>query len=184
MTTPEKFVEQHNLKIFSVFVPHSKSRNKHLSPCLNWKIELHYGDKCILKDIDYTAGSGHCPSYRKEFKFPDGEKHDVWSKRQAIAWECEVGYVVDRVTPGGQVIAKSPRIEIKPNPIDVISALVEDARVLDYLGFEDYAEAFGYNPDSISDFRLYQTCLSMALRLRNGLGAKLFEDLQTAFIDY
>ena len=169
------------LWVTSVFIPHSKSRNAaDPQPSLNWRVTLHRDSRSVV-DVDYSAGSGHCPASRLIGK-------TSWDRRilrGRIKAECETGftsktpylssnsdpedyrqYPLDRSRP------------IKPNEFDVISCLLLDASVLDHPSFEDWASDYGYDPDSRKALAMYHACMATALKLRAGLGDKMITQLR------
>ena len=112
------------LTIDATFVPWSKSRNAKPNPkttdrSLNWKITL----KCNGRDVlttNYSAGIGHCPSYRNiQGPMPI-------DKSEAIIWETERGQA-RRL--GGGVRDGKP---ILPDACDVMYSLISDADVIDH----------------------------------------------------
>lgn len=162
-------IEKLGLSIKAEFVPWSKSRNakeKHKS--LNWRVTLLRGGKEVLT-TDYRAGEGHCPSYKQTF---GGMSID---QRNALDYECENGSRYNMALSGKPIL---------PDAADVIYSLVMDADVLNYAKFEEWAENFGYDPDSRKGEAIYRTCLEHALALRNAIGDDGLRELQEAGQDY
>lgn len=56
--------------------------------------------------------------------------------------------------------------------------------MLDSSTFEEWANEFGYDPDSRKAEVIYRACLEIALKLRNGLGEDRLRDLRELFTDY
>jgi hypothetical protein len=146
------------------FIPWSQSRNKaEKSPSLNWRITLHRSGRPILT-CDYSAGSGHCPSYK--------QGDNSINRSDMVRRECETG------------AAWTGRARILPDLADVLHSLSSDADVLDYATFEDWAENVGYDLDSRRGERIYRACLDTALKLRAALGDDGMRALREAVQDY
>lgn len=175
----EAFMEKHKITVHSEFVPWSKSRNykpdaKLGDRSLNWRVTVRQGGFDILT-TDYSAGIGHCPSYK-----PMARATNDYAS--AIKYETEKGHPAF-VTSGGNV-KRSSNAQITPDPCDVLYSLAFDSRVLNYSGFEEFANELGYDPDSRKAEAIYRACLDIALKLRNGLGETVLAELHTAAEDY
>lgn len=169
----EQFIAEMGLTMTTEFVPWSKSKRKdEKEPSLNWKVTILRNGKELLT-INYTAGMGHCPHYKKrrEFIF----KKTIYNM-DIITRECETGREAIGLSNLG------PKIE--PKLTDVLYCLANDASVLDYKSFEDWAESYGYDPDSRIAEKIYNECLKTGLALRNGLGENNLQALQEAAQDY
>lgn len=167
----EALMERAGLIVTSSFIPLSKSRNAKPGPdgkiwqSLNWKVKLERAGRVIV-ETDYSAGSGHCPASKKEWK-------DKYVKRNAIAHEVETGRIAKPNWSGS--IFPGPAIP-GPDPVDVFSSLCLDSSVLDYATFEDWASDYGYEADSRRAEKVYKDCLSVALKIRAGLGEALLSE--------
>lgn len=177
----EKIAEL-GLTVDSVFVPYSKSRNKaekHKS--LNWTVTLKLNGREILS-TDYSAGIAHCPGYDKKVSPHWDRPAKTW--RNAICeFECESGFHAKQFTAWGGFLADKSR-PIMPNAIDVIHSLTMDSDVLNYSTFEDWAENFGYDPDSRNGEKVYKACMKIALKMRAALGESGLSRLNEIFEDY
>jgi hypothetical protein len=131
---------------------------------LKWRVTICRQDKQAdrgrrvnILTTDYTAGCGHCPSY----------KPGNWSvdEQRAIVSECETGQ-------------DSRRRPILPSLADVLSSLCSDADAIDAGSFEEWAGNLGYDPDSRKAEATYRECLDIALKLRWGLGEQGFARLR------
>lgn len=177
-------IERLGLSIRAEFVPFSQSRNakpdaKPSERSLNWRVTLvrrrDNGD-ARFSDIlttDYSAGIGHCPSYRQGMR---------WTLENAAAIESETEK--GRRAPAYRRSNPIGGKPIMPDPVDVIASLALDSDVLDYSAFEQWAPEFGYDPDSRKAESTYRACLEIALRLRNGLGESDLAALRAAAADY
>lgn len=173
-------LEKHNLTVESVFVPLSQSRNAgEKYPSLNWIITLKHNGHKILA-TDYSAGCAHCPSYKKVN--PDR----MWG-HNVLTWECENGKELDnqgmKMMEIGYGVGDKKRNPIFPDSVDVVYSLLMDSEVLDYPDYEDWANCFGYDPDSRSGEKVYQACMKIALQFRQ-LGESVISELREVFQDY
>lgn len=179
MNKQNEYMIKKGLTIESEFVPFSKSRNKdNKDMSLNWKVTLLYNGRKVLT-TDYSAGIGHCPSYKQ------GQKMtlDYYS---LIKYECENGkyagyFSYNVVMPPTD--EKKRKLTIKPDSADVLYSLMMDSEVLNYSSFESWADEFGYNPDSKKDEKIYNECLKIALSFRQ-IGESTIEELREVFQDY
>lgn len=179
-------IDQLGLSIRTEFVPFSQSRNAKLDAkpsdrSLNWRVTLakrwvndngdnRYSD---VLTTDYSAGIGHCPSYRQGMRW-------TLENAAAIEFETERG----RRAPAYRSLNPIGGKPIMPDPVDVIASLARDSDVLDYAGFEQWADEFGYDPDSRKAESTYRACLQIALQLRNGLGEQALSELREAAREY
>lgn len=166
------------LTIRAEFVPWSKSRNykpnaKVGDMSLNWRVTLLVDGREILT-TDYSAGIGHCLSYKQKF----GGRFSL-DEADAIKFECENGRMQTnlRRLKGGM---STPIL----SDVDVIYSLVSDSDVLNYSTYEEWAGNFGYDTDSRKGEAIYRACLEIALKLRNCLGESVLAELREAFQDY
>ncbi len=167
MTNPTETIAKLGLTVTSEFIPFSQSRNakeKHKS--LNWKVTLNKDSRAILT-TDYSAGSGHAPSYK--------QSDNTVNRAKQVEYECETGR-------NANYGARDKNIT--PNATDVIASLVMDSSVLDESSFEDWASSLGYETDSRKAEAIYRACLDIALKLRNGIGESGLSELREAFQDY
>lgn len=176
--TIEAFAAANDITIEAVFVPWSRSRSfKAGKPVsernLNWRVTLKKGARTLL-ETDYSAGCGHCPSYKQNARW-------TIDYTKVIEMECETGFAHNGASWGPLVDRKRP---IKPDVASVLHSLCSDADVLNHSRFEDWASELGYDADSRSAEKTYRACLDIALALRNGLGEKLFADLQEEVSGY
>jgi hypothetical protein len=191
MTKPTKLHEiaaQLKLDVSAEFVPFSRSRyakprdgQQEPWKSLNWKVTLKRDGRSIMT-TDYSAGIGHCPASKNPPKFETSGKVDPYLQRMRITDEIENGKT-SRLTHSGSRFALGGA-PILPDECDVIHSLVIDADVLNYTNFEDWAENFGYDSDSIKARATYDDCLSIALNLKNAFTSQEFEALQNACQDY
>jgi hypothetical protein len=169
------------LSVTAKFVPFSQSRNREQKDCiLNWKVTLQRNGRDIMT-TDYSAGQGHCHSYKNPPKFENGTI-DKYLQRKRIADECENGKT-SRLTEHGSRFHVGGAA-ILPDECDVIYSLVLDSDVLNYSGFEQWADNFGYDSDSRAAMAIYQDCLDIALVVKQAFIAQEWESLEAACQDY
>ena len=185
-TEIEAFADENKITIDAVFVPFSHSRNKtEKNPSLNWVVTVKRQGRPIFF-VDFTSGSGNCPANksRSPIRWPYPENQWKW---RAIAWECENGYPAQWDAYLGdfnRVEDQKKSRAIKPEKCDVLYSLACDSESLDYPSFEDWAECFGYDPDSRKGESIYRACLEIALKMRAGLGEAALTALREACQDY
>lgn len=185
-TTPRQKIEAAmaalGLTVTAVFVPWSASRNakeKHRS--LNWRVTVQRNGRDVLT-TDYSAGVGHCPSY-KATKGALARAHYVeeTARYMAIKHETETGR--SAVWSFGE-LSKSGGKPIEIDAVSVVSSLTLDSSVLDAGGFEEWAGDFGYDTDSRAAEATYRACLDIALKLRGAIGDAGMEALRVAGEDF
>ncbi|MEL4071693.1 hypothetical protein WKW50_16230 [Ochrobactrum sp. GPK 3] len=171
-------IDKHGISIKAEFVPFSRSRNAANDPgnkpgsrSLNWKVTLVKDGRDIIT-TDYSAGCGHCPSYKQNARWTLGYTN-------LIVFETEHGFAAKNAPWG---IAKGK--PLLPDTLGVIHSLITDSDVLDCSGFEHWAADFGYDTDSRKAESIYRACIEIALQVRNGLGDKAFREVQEASRDY
>lgn len=152
-----------DLTVHAEFVPWSRSRDYQAGAgpdkrSLNWRVTLRRHGRDVLT-TDYSAGIGHCPSYRPSARW-------TLDYAAAIEHETENGRVA--YAPGAlRPTAGKP---ILPDPTDIVASLAMDSDVLDHGTFESWAADAGYDTDSRKAEATYRACLELALRLRAALG--------------
>lgn len=191
------WAEKHRVQVDSTFVPCSQSRNREggewemfndqrWSPTLNWKVRVMVNREVMphalpklymVLETDYSAGSGNCPAYKASIMALGGRNGIM--RADAIAWECEHGSVYNSRICGGK-----PGKKFEVNSCDVLSSLILNSTVLDFSSFEEWASEFGYDKDSRKAEAIYNACLVIALKLRNGLGEQALAELREACQDY
>lgn len=171
-------VDKHGISIKAEFVPFSKSRhaandpgNRPYNRSLNWKVTLVKDGRDIIT-TDYSAGCGHCPSYKQNARW-------TLVYTQLIVFETENGLAA-KAAPWG--IAKGK--PILPETLSVVHSLMLDSDVLNYGTFEQWAADFGYDEDSRKAESIYRECLEIALKVRNGIGETAMRELQEVARDY
>jgi hypothetical protein len=170
-----QILEANNIKLVYKFVPFSKSRNKAAkSPSLNYKVKVLKGEREVLK-TDYMMGCAYCPAYKIKLN-----KNCILMDKLLRA-ECETG-LAHKLGYGDSVLKTDE--QIIPDAADVFYSLVLDSDAIDYSSFEDWAENFGYEVDSRKAEKIYKQCLDTALKLKNGIGDAVLNELREALQDY
>lgn len=179
----QAILDKHNLTVESVFVPWSQSRNAgKKNPSLNWKVTLLKEGRKILS-TDYSAGMGHCPSY-KGIRNP---MQLTIADMDLIMFECEKGKIAGRyfssLSSVMPPIDQKKRGNISPDSHDVIYSLLIDSDVLEHSDFESWASDFGYDADSRQAEKTYQACMKIALQFRQ-IGESVISELREVYQDY
>lgn len=168
------------------FVPFSKSRNAKPQDdgkvwrSLNWRVTIKRDGRDVLT-TDYSAGEAHCPAYKQD----RAQAMRLYGKggiEQRIAYEIEHGLSAANL-PGGQIIGRS-KAPILPDIESVLASLTMDSDVIDYATYEEWADNFGYDPDSRKGEATYRACLEIALKLRAAIGEDGLRQLREACQDY
>jgi hypothetical protein len=151
----ERFAEDCGLTYVATFVPQSASRNSgEPRPSLNWRIHLSKGTHSL--QFGYTQGIGHLPkppgsgSQVDRFERKRRERESAQSGLYCLKWHS----------------AYHQRKIPAPSLTDILACLTLDSSVLDAGCFEDWAEEYGYNPDSRSAEATYRECLAQAREFR------------------
>ena len=179
--SPVDYMAANALTVSAVFVPWSQSRNftegaKVDKRSLNWRVTLCKAGLAILT-TDYSAGIGQCPSYTQRIA-----GHMTITEAEVIEFETEKGFPC--FWNNGAPVRKPGAKPIKPDGPDVLYSLVMDSDVIDYDGFEDWAEDMGYDSDSRKAEVIFRACMETALKLRNRLGESMLAELREVFQDY
>lgn len=133
---------------------------------LNWYIFL--GGQCF----EYSTGIASLPpSLRKLGNTEYQAEFDRLRKA------CETG---TSGTAGGSWVHRE---EYHPKAADVLTCLLMDASANDY-DFEEWAENYGYSPDSREAYSIYEACIQIHRKLKKIFTAQQREDLAKLLQDY
>jgi hypothetical protein len=178
--TDEMLKDKFGITIKSEFVPWSKSRSfKAGTPTmkknLNWKVTLCKDEREIIT-VDYSAGIAHAPSYKNY-------QPRIHGSRASIA---HTEYLEHEVEKGTDVTVShfGKGKPILPETSNVVYALLMDSEAIEYSTFEEWADAFGYDPDSRKGEAIYRQCLEIGLKMRAGLGDSTLAQLRELFQDF
>ncbi len=158
------------------FVPFSQSRNKdqdHKS--LNWFVTLTC--KNTILRTDYMQGIGHVKSANKPKNPNDLYRKSLIENQTAETGKLHKYAYSDNVF---STMKKHPIPELK----DVLYCLLMDSDVLNHSSFEEWANEFGYDTDSIKANKIYQECLAIALKIKAMFTSEDLETLQKFYQDY
>ena len=162
------------------FVPYLQSRNAGKWESLNYIVTFSAGEQTSADHMiifDYSMGIGHLPKRvaerinRAKIRFG---RHSIMS----------AGMLADVLATGNGGLGYGKREPIWPKDADVLFSLLMDYSVLDYMGFEDWADNMGYDQDSRKAEKDYNHCLKIAVLFRNILGDAKIEKLKEMFQDY
>lgn len=124
------------------------------------------------QNFEYNVGIGHSKdisTYNEGFVSPKKIKElkDQGYTIRATR-DITVKNIVNHVkTAKIEVLVKSPKIE------DVLNCLFLDSQAQEQC-FEDWANDFGYDSDSISAKNTYQDCVNNAFKLKKALGKDFY----------
>ena len=105
---------------------------------------------------------------------------DISRFKYADAWEVAVHKGDTQVT----VDFYTGKKVLGVTRADVIYALLSDGNVADCEDFADWANQYGYNPDSITDKLLYSLCIDNANKLNTLFTPEEIATLNDLFTDY
>jgi hypothetical protein len=125
---------------------------------LNFKIELIKGSNVV--DFDYFKGQGNCLANR------------VNKARLDRSYHTKNRLILDELQTGRCDLGKTKQ----PTAADVIYCLL-----LDYdsgvMSFDEFCNEFGYDNDSMTNFKVYRTCTESAKKLSLIFSASDIESL-------
>lgn len=110
---------------------------------------------------------------------------DKW-KKTAIKWQVKLVYFnkvyVTDFYMGSGLVDKMGRLK-KPTKEDVLYSMMilDDVK---NMNFSDFCDNFGYNEDSIKDFKIYEACLRETKAYYNMFDSEEREALRELLEDY
>jgi hypothetical protein len=166
----DKFVTENNLQLSYKFVPFSISRNsEEKDKTLNWKVTLKSPKGQMT--FDYQKGIGHLP-------YPQGifttmKKYQANELNQILTDAVEKGIARKVTVSNGELTIRMGNAEF-PNPTmkEILESLSLDSDSRNYLSFESWAKEYGYDSDSISAKKVYNSCQKIAENLSKVLGGE------------
>lgn len=145
--------------------------------CIGYDVIIKINGRKMLR-TEYNLGLGHV-------KLRTSVSMTMEERRFMETWQNKPHAVFLNKDFQTQVAAKAARDQkVKPKLKDVMYSLTMDGDVLNYGDFEEWAESFGYDPDSIKANEIYRACLGNALKLRAAIGEKGLSSLEEAYQDY
>ena len=167
------------LNMAAVFVPQSKSRHAikgeygkrtggycgNGEPCINWQYTVRVNGRELWTG-DYSQGAGHLP----------GLLGKVIGRTVYIVAACETGKAIQ---PGAH---NGPPLN-PPELRDVFHSLLMNSEAY-AMGFEEWADNFGYDRDSRKAEATYNECVAIGRALAARLSPAELERLQEVFQDY
>ena len=173
------------LSMTAVFVPQSKSRHAITAradngpgkggycgkgePCINWRCTVYVNGRETWTG-DYSQGSGLLPGLLG--KVLGRTRYEEQYRIEA----CETGEAIQPGTVRGPAL-KPPALR------DVIHSLLMDAEAYS-MGFEEWADTFGYDRDSRKAESMYNECAAIGRALAARLPPAEIDRLREAFQDY
>jgi hypothetical protein len=173
------------LTITAVFVPQSKSRHVikigtngersgghcgNGEPCINWKCTISVKGMELWTG-DYSQGSGHLPGMLGR-----GQNRRTIYEEQYRVEACETGKAIQPGTVRGPALAP-------PSMRDVFYSLLMDSEAYS-MGFEEWADNFGYDRDSRKAEATYNECAAIGKALAAKLSPAELDRLREVFQDY
>lgn len=163
MDTIDEAIDKISLTYTAEFVPQKFSRNRESKTLsINWRITLSKDG--VFISTDYMQGVGHIPTY----------KYSKYLQRTNEIMVSSIGKY--RKSENGMDYPLP-----KPKLKDILYSLTVDSDVFNYDDFEDWADSYGYNPDSIKDKEVYESCLVMGKQFKKLVN---INDMQELFEDY
>ena len=144
---------------------------------LNWKAIFWAGKAAVT--ADYSQGI-YCIPGAQALVRKDGWTIYTYNAVKRACFEGK-GYI------HGGVLGTNPFFDRplpKPAADEILHALVHDAEVLNYSGFEAWAGDCGFDPDSRKAEKIYNECRDIALRLRALVGVQAFDELPALLSEY
>jgi hypothetical protein len=187
MTTPianiQEWAASNNLTMTSIFVPFSASRSRlerHKS--LNFIVTLSSNTGSI--STDYMKGNGHLemtisPTYRDHVSI---KNLDLLRAKNEC---CETGKYHNGFSGNIEIKRVSGKAVKFPTPTidEVLYSLNNDSDVANY-SFEEWAENYGYDSDSISANNIYLACQKTAKEFRKMLSSRQRAELTELLQEY
>lgn len=152
-------------KVKATFIPRTDPK----SVQLRFNLQLFYKGKFVL-EFNYGMGVGLVKQH---------SKYKGYVKRKADEWALETG----KVAIVGHADTVYSGKEIRPEIESVLHCLVMDSTALGMI-FQDWANNYGYNEDSISAFETYKLCLKQSTELLKGIGTAELNRLRELFQDF
>ena len=132
---------------------------------VNWTVTIRKKGETVLT-TPYSYGLGHLKPFANIFgRITTDIRHNAMDVAER-GFFPKPGY-----TTWGQKVHE-------PSASDVLSSLCLDASVLDFSSFEEWADDYGYDPDSRKAEAIYRACLQNTLALRRYLGDAALTELR------
>ncbi len=173
----DAFIASLGITYTPTFVPTPQPQAFVKDPQLHWSIKLQKGRAQLV--TDYHQGVGHVAGYQQYHK----TKYDKRMAEEGYRKTCETGKLW-RLMPNSEYWHPLKESQPAPSLTDVLHCLVSDSDVLNFSSFEDWANEFGYEPDSRKAEATYHACLKNSLALKNLIGSSNLEKLGELFQDY
>ena len=169
-----QFLQELGIAYQAEFISMQQPKEKH--PQLHWRITLQrgvYGMQC-----EYRQGVAHVENYKQHH----ATSYDQRLAEQCYRLTCETGKLYRANASIGSVVIG---IQKPPDVIDVVHSLVLDADVLNTVGFEDWAQNYGYDTDSRKAEKIWQQCLAQTRDLLPVIGGyQNLDRLRELYQDY
>lgn len=145
------------------YLPHKRKPQEHLE--MRWRVTLLRNGRAV-HSTDFTQGCAHSPEYKR-----NGGKVTA-----PVIMECETGFTYK---PGATFGRPVP----PPDVADVVYCFLLDSSDTDET-FEEWAAGLGYDPDSRTAEKIFNSCRDTASALRRAFTPAELDALKEAFLGY
>lgn len=165
-----ELIAELGLEIKNKFVPFSVSKNaEEKNKSINWKVTISAKNKNKII-LDYSQGVGHLPYPQTILGCTNYQKKVV---EEAILVAVETGIAKKIIFKDKDVKISIGNNEIPfPTLKEVLYCLVSEANVRESLVYEDWANDYGYDPDSRKGKKIYEACKKQTSDLLKVLGSE------------
>ena len=172
----QQWANDNNITLSSIFVPFSVSRNRlEKMKSLNYIVTLQSATGIV--STDYMKGQGHI-KYTSSINFKNQSNTKEYTIKMAVNYSCDSGKWDTDYRLKHNVKFPVPTID------EVLYSLNMDSDVGNYSDFEDWAQEFGYDSDSISANDIYRACQKIAKDFNKLLTKQQRKELAELLQDY
>ena len=148
---------------------------------MRWQVTLTRNNTTI--SVEYSEGMGHFPNWDKIWGY--GRPNGGLCVDFADALVRSLRFGKNYFSPGAGNTNHYGATKLPaPTLLDVLHCLLMDGSAIDAGGFSEWASEYGYDDDSISARKIYDTCIETGLKLRQMFGDVILAELQDFYQDY
>lgn len=154
-------------------------------PCIKYGMAFSSSDNLFFFHTDYHLGIGHVnwKKYDLNKRFPFPPRAPVVHMIGAMQKRPRANYIDKALqAEAASYLAKIQKVE--PKPYEVFAYICRDGLEASQNSFQDWAENFGYDSDSIKAKSIYDACLNQwfnARKLVNLADAERLAELASKF---
>ena len=145
---------------------------------VTWTVSLFVGDNLMIETL-YTKGIGHAEKWAQKLK----NKRLLTMVNLGAGpnlWECYNPPLPfgKRYRDDSKPVLELSRLYSKyhtPSPAEVLLSLQIDSRDCD-VPFNDFADCFGYNPDSIKHKKIWEECNHIRRAINAAFSTELLDE--------